>query len=224
MPSQWDRKADFFKLSCSLSQECLNKRAGERKGNYNSTRVRREGAFLLAQDDKPVFLLSLSGPSTSTSLQNAYIKATASGFTQHHDILWIHTVVMPQLHLILPTDNTCTSHTSVQKQRKQENLTYQAMVYLWSDCILWLNHSPTTSITFSPPLGYQMWLAQFGMRHTQINILSRGATVESPCWVSKKNMLSVICSLSSHGCLDVVVCSGTGPLYPVKFLHVFWRN
>lgn len=80
------------------------------------------------------------------------------------------------------------------------------MVYLWSGSILWLNPSLSRSTTVSPPLGYQMCLAQFGMRHTQINILPRGATLESPRWVSKKNILSFI---SSRGRLDVVVCSGT---------------
>ena len=51
----------------------------------------------------------------------------------------------------------------------------------------------TACATVSPPLSYQMCLAQFGMRHTQINIQLRGATVESPRWVSKKNILSFIC-------------------------------
>lgn len=68
--------------------------------------------------------------------------------------------------------------------------------------------------TVSPPLGYLMCLARFGMRHTQINILPRGATVESPRWASKKNILSFIYTArSSHSCLDVVVYPGTGPFY-----------
>lgn len=59
-----------------------------------------------------------------------------------------------------------------------------------------------------------------------------GATVESPRWASKKNILGFICiarSLCSHVCLDVVVHSGTGPPYSsldrikcakVKILHL----
>lgn len=113
--------------------------------------------------------------------------------------------------------------------RKKENRRIQpsqAPIYLWSGRIYWLNPSSSTSNTVSPPLGYQMCLAQFGMRHTQINILPPGATLESPRWVSKKNILSFIL-LSSHGCLDVVYVlapdsySCLWPRYNVpKFLYL----
>lgn len=88
------------------------------------------------------------------------------------------------------------------------------------------NPSSSTSTTVSSPLGYHMCLAQFGMRHTQINNLPRGATVESPCWVYKTNILSFYLhsSLPSHGCLDVVVCSGTGPSYPDSGPDIMYQN
>lgn len=125
---------------------------------------------------------------------------------------WINAALTPQLHLILTSD---LHKPHIWRERKQANLNYQATVYLWSGYIRWVNSSPSTSTTVSPPLGYQMCLAHFGMRHAQINTLPRGATVESPRWVSKKNIQFYLHSLLfSQSCLDVVVYSGSGPLYP----------
>ncbi len=126
------------------------------------------------------------------SLQNTWVKATQPGGTQHHSILRIHTVVTPQLHLIFPTDKTCKSLVTKKKENRRIwpiKLRFICDLAAFTD---W-NPSPSTSTAVSPPLGYQMCLAQFGMRHTQINNLLWGATVESPRWVSKTNILSFIC-------------------------------
>lgn len=88
----------FVKLSSCLSQECL-KCAGERKGNYNSSKeeegktgggIPRCAGF----QDLPFYHLSL--PSTSTH-------------SSQHNTTWIYTTVTPQLHLILPTDQSLAS-------------------------------------------------------------------------------------------------------------------
>lgn len=194
MPSQWDRKAHFFKLSCCLSQECLNKRAGERKGNYNSREEEEDkkggGHSSFAQDDKPVFLLSLSGPSTCTHFKKLQLKPHSQ---ESLSTTAIHTVETPLLHLILPTDKTCTSHSYPERRKTGEsNLAGYGLSVIWQYSLTEPPPSTSTSTTVSPPLGYQMCLAQFGMRHSQTNILPRGATLESPCWVSKKNILSFI--------------------------------
>lgn len=193
MPSQWDRQAHFFKLSCCLSQECLNKRAGERKGNYNSRerrKARGEGAFLIVQDNKPVFLRSLSEPSTWTHFKTQF-KATQPGVTQSQGILCIRPVV--SLYLI-PLIQTCKSPSySKRKKTGESNLSSYDLSVIWQYSLSEPLSPPTSTTVSPPPLGYQMCLAQFGMRHIQINILPRRATVESPRWVSKKNILSFIC-------------------------------
>lgn len=67
--------------------------------------------------------------------------------------------------------------------------------YLSSAGIHYSLHCPsqTTSTTVSPPLGYQMCMAQFGMRDTQINMLPQECKGETSRRVSKGNILGFIC-------------------------------
>lgn len=67
--------------------------------------------------------------------------------------------------------------------------------YLSSASIHYSLHCPSqpTSTTVSPPLGYQMCMAQFGMRDTQINILPQECKGETSCRVSKGKILGFIC-------------------------------
>lgn len=110
------------------------------------------------------------------SFQSTLVKATHSGITQHRRTMWIHTVVTPQLRLILHADKTCTSHSVSPKRKKTE----ESQLSNYSLSMIWQYlQTPSSSIAY-PPHGHLMCLARFGMRHTQINILPRGATVESP--------------------------------------------
>lgn len=74
----------------------------------------------------------------------------------------------------------------MSEKKAAENLQSYGLSMIWQSL---LNPSP---FIVSPSLGYQMCLAQFGIRHTQINTLPQGAVVETPRWVSKKNILSFI--------------------------------
>lgn len=84
-------------------------------------------------------------------------------------------------------DKTSISHSYQNKGESSQS----DRGYLSSAGIHYSLHCPsqTTSTTVSPQLGYQMCMAQFGMRDTQINILPQGCMGETSCQVSKWNIL-----------------------------------
>lgn len=130
-------KHTLLKLSCCLSQECLNKRTGERKGNYNS---RREEEGRRGRGSPPStgwqaclstisLSLPLCRPPTSTHFKTLELKPhsqSSLSTTAHcgYVLRWRHDCALSYAP-IRPAQLTL-----IQKERKQENLTYQATIYL----------------------------------------------------------------------------------------------
>lgn len=141
-------------------------------------KARQEQAKPLAQGDG-VCLLPLCGPSTCTSFKTFGPVLYCESILQ-----WRHNCFLSHL-----TDKTGISHSYQNKRESNQS----DRVYLSSGSIHCLDPSQSTTTTVSPPLGYQMCMAQFGMRHTQINILPQGRTGETSCRVSKENILGFIC-------------------------------
>lgn len=147
----------------------LKKRGGRQDGRGHSSlhRMTSLSFYYLS--------FTLSGQPTSTHLKALQLKQHSQeslSTTEHRG------AVTPQLHFILHTDKTCTSHSISPKTKKagESNLSHLRFIY---DLAVFTD-PPSSPSTVSPPLGYQMCLARFGMRQTQINILPRGAAVESP--------------------------------------------
>lgn len=93
--------------------------------------------------------------------------------------------------LSYPADKAGISHSYQNKGESSQS----GRGYLSSAGILYSLHGPShsTSTTVSPPLGYQMCMAQFGMRGTQINILPQECKGERSWRVSKGNIPACVC-------------------------------
>lgn len=192
MPNPWALQANVTNSAAAFlrNEEFLNKYAGEKKGNYN---FRKEEKCMIGAGGTASFsrstslffyyLFPLCRPSTST--QNTTTECLSCSCTaRRHTVLWESIVKSGHnwslsYTLIRPAQVTCIKNEKKQKKQQQQNLNHQPRFYLPSGTSLWQSSS---SSAVSPPAGYQMCLAQVGMRHTQINILPQGATVESQHW------------------------------------------
>lgn len=117
------------------------------------------------------------------------------------------------------TDKTCTSHSYPERKK-----TWGSNLSSFPLCVIW-QCSPTEPLpihlSFSST-GLSDVLGLFGMRHAQINILPGGAMVESPHWVSKKNILSFICK-THYPLMAALILLYT--LAPDPYTHLWpWYN